>query len=199
MHAHAGLEELAEYASVPVINALSDDYHPCQILADAQTIIEHKGNLDGLRVAFIGDGNNVFASWAMLAAKIPFELVLGCPEGFEPNERAVRTIAEAGGNFTTIHDPNMAAAGADVIYTDVWTSMGQEAETERRMKAFQGYQVTADMMQRAKPDALFMHCLPAHRGEEVSAEVIDGPQSVVFDEAENRLHAQKAVLATLLR
>ena len=198
VHAHAGLEELAEHASVPVINALSDDYHPCQILADAQTIIEHKGRLDVIKLAFIGDGNNVFASWAMLAAKIPFELALACPEGYEPNDRARKDIEAAGGKVTIVRDPAEAAKDADAIYTDVWTSMGQEAETQKRLKAFAGYQVTPALMKHAKPDALFMHCLPAHRGEEVAAEVIDGPQSVVFDEAENRLHAQKAVLATLL-
>lgn len=199
VHSHAKLEELARHASVPVVNALSDDFHPCQILADAQTLIEHRSSLDGLQIAFVGDGNNVFASWAMLATRFDFELTLVCPKGYEPNERVMKALDAAGGQkFRIVHDLADGVANADAVYTDVWTSMGQENEEADRLDAFRPYQVNAGAMAAAKPDALFMHCLPAHRGEEVTDEVIDGPRSVVFDQAENRLHAQKAVLAKLI-
>lgn len=197
-HAHA--VELARCARIPVINALTDLLHPCQILADAQALREHKGrDLGSLKVAFVGDGNNVFHSWANFAARVPLNLTLVCPPGYEGDaEITARVRREAKGEFTITHDVEAGLRDADAVYTDVWASMGQEEEAETRERAFAPYQVNAALMALAKPDALFMHCLPAHRGLEVTDDVIDGPQSVVFDEAENRLHAQKAVLATLL-
>lgn len=197
-HAHA--VELARCARIPVINALTDLLHPCQILADAQALREHKGrDLGSLKVAFVGDGNNVFHSWANFAARVPLNLTLVCPPGYEGDaEITARVRREAKGEFTITHDVEAGLRDADAVYTDVWASMGQEEEAEIRERAFAPYQVNAALMALAKPDALFMHCLPAHRGLEVTDDVIDGPQSVVFDEAENRLHAQKAVLATLL-
>lgn len=198
-HSHEDVEELAEYASIPVINGLTNKFHPCQVLADAQTLREHKGRLDGLKIAFVGDGNNMFASWANLATRFPIDLTLVCPEGFELNgDVHAHAQREAKGTYQITHDPESGVKGADVVYTDVWASMGQEAEREARLKAFADYQVDSRMMGFAKDDAIFMHCLPAHRGEEVSAEVIESAQSVVFDEAENRLHAQKAVMVRLM-
>jgi ornithine carbamoyltransferase len=195
---HSDVVALAEHAEVPVINALTDELHPCQILADVQTLREHRGkDLSGMRVAFVGDGNNVWASWVNFAAHFPIELVLVCPEGYEGDVQHVDQARARGAAVSITHDIE-GASGADVIYTDVWTSMGQEEEALRRLQAFQPYQVNRDLMALAKPDALFMHCLPAKRGQEVTDEVIDGPNSVVFDEAENRLHAQKGVLAHLL-
>jgi ornithine carbamoyltransferase len=196
---HDKVVQLAEYASVPVINALTDKLHPCQILADAQALREHKGRLDGLKIAFVGDGNNVFASWAHFATHVPIELVLVCPEGYEP-DAAVMAFAttHAKGGIEVTHAVD-GVRGADAVYTDVWASMGQEEEQATRAAEFAPYQVTASLMHMAKPDAVFMHCLPAHRGEEVTDEVIDSPHSIVFDQAENRLHAQKAVMATLMR
>ena len=198
---HEHVAQLAECASIPVINALTDLLHPCQILADAQTVREHKGrDLGSLKVAFVGDGNNVFHSWANLAARVPLNLTLVCPEGYEGSPVITdRVQREAKGAFVITHDCADGLRDADVVYTDVWASMGQEDESAKRARVFAPYQVNAALMALAKPDALFMHCLPAHRGHEVSDEVIDGPQSVCFDQAENRLHAQKAVLATLLR
>jgi len=197
---HAHVVELARCARIPVINALTDLLHPCQILADAQALREHKGrDLGSLKVAFVGDGNNVFHSWANFAARVPLNLTLVCPPGYEGDaEITARVRREAKGEFTITHDVEAGLRDADAVYTDVWASMGQEEEAETRERAFAPYQVNAALMALAKPDALFMHCLPAHRGLEVTDDVIDGPQSVVFDEAENRLHAQKAVLATLL-
>lgn len=197
-HAHA--VELARCARIPVINALTDLLHPCQILADVQALREHKGrDLGSLKVAFVGDGNNVFHSWANFAARVPLNLTLVCPPGYEGDaEITERARREAKGDFVVTHDVEAGLRDADAVYTDVWASMGQEEEAETRERAFAPYQVNAALMALAKPDALFMHCLPAHRGLEVTDDVIDGPQSVVFDEAENRLHAQKAVLATLL-
>lgn len=195
---HEDVLTLAEHARVPVINALTDMLHPCQILADAQTLREHKGAFDGLRIAFVGDGNNVFASWANFAAHFPIELLLVCPPGYEGDLRIVNAARERGGRIDITNDLAAGVDGADVVYTDVWTSMGQEDEAEARIAAFRPYQVNAEVMGRAKPDALFMHCLPAKRGQEVTDDVMDGPRSVVFDEAENRLHAQKAVLVKLL-
>ena len=197
---HAHVVELARCARIPVINALTDLLHPCQILADAQALREHKGrDLGSLKVAFVGDGNNVFHSWANFAARVPLNLTLVCPPGYEGGaEITERVRREAKGDFVVTHDVEAGLRGADAVYTDVWASMGQEEEAETRERAFAPYQVNAALMALAKPDALFMHCLPAHRGLEVTDDVIDGPQSVVFDEAENRLHAQKAVLATLL-
>jgi ornithine carbamoyltransferase len=199
-YSHDVLIELADYASVPVINALTDREHPCQILADAQAVRDHKGGFDGLKVAFVGDGNNVFASWAHFAARIPIDLTLVCPEGYEC-DREILAFAQraAKGKVVVTHDIPTGVAGADAVYTDVWASMGQEAEAAAREQAFNGYQVNAKVMSYAKEDAVFMHCLPAHRGSEVADEVIDSPQSIVFDQAENRLHVQKAIMVTLMK
>ncbi len=199
-HSHAAVLELAEYAEVPVINALTDDLHPCQVLADAQTILEHKGRLDNLKVAFVGDGNNMFASWANLATRFAFDLTLVCPEGYELTG-AVHDNAQAHalGNYGITNDIDAGLSGADVVYTDVWASMGMEEEYEKRLQEFMPYQVNESMMAKANDDAIFMHCLPAHRGEEVTHGVIESKQSVVFDEAENRLHAQKAVMVHLIK
>jgi len=195
---HDAMLELAEHASIPVINGLSDLLHPCQVLADCQTLIEKRGRLDGLSVAFIGDGNNVVNSWIHAASRLGIKLRVACPVGYEPNATIVAEAQKSGaGSVEILHDPAAAATGADALYTDVWTSMGQEAESQARRSAFEGYQVNAALLARAGRDALVMHCLPAHRGEEITGEVVDGPQSVVFDQAENRLHAQKAVMIRL--
>lgn len=197
---HSDVIQLAEYASVPVINALTDMLHPCQILADAQAIREHKGrDLSSLKLAFVGDGNNVFHSWALFAAKVPINLTLVCPPGYEPDEKIVaKARSMAAGQIEITHDVQAGVKDADAVYTDVWASMGQEKETIERERAFAAYQVNDALMGLAKKDALFMHCLPAHRGSEVTDSVMDSPNSIVFDQAENRLHAQKAVLATLM-
>ncbi len=192
---HEKLERFAEYSSVPVINALTDSYHPCQLLADMQTFFEHRGDIRGRTVAWIGDGNNMCHSYINAARQFDFTLNIACPEGYQPDPSI---LAAAGDRIRVMHSAQEAADGADMVTTDVWASMGQEEEQEKRARAFADYQVNAGIMRAAAPDALFMHCLPAHRGEEVSAEVIDGPQSVVWDEAENRLHAQKALLELLL-
>jgi len=198
-YSHASLLALADNASVPVINALTDKEHPCQILADAQALRMHKGGFDGLKLAFVGDGNNVFASWVHFAARMPMQLTLVCPEGYEPCPEVVEFAKKQGGGRIQITDDiESGVAGADAVYTDVWASMGQEAETARREKVFAPYQVNDRLMSFAKKDALFMHCLPAHRGSEVTDSVIDSPQSIVFDQAENRLHVQKAVMLTLM-
>lgn len=199
-HSHDDVLELAKYAAVPVINALTDDLHPCQVLADAQTVIEHKGGLEGLKVAFVGDGNNMFASWANLATRFKFDLTLLCPEGYAlTGATQDYAVSNALGAYSVTHDVDEGVKDADVVYTDVWASMGMEAEYEERLKKFMPYQVNEAMMAKAKEDAIFMHCLPAHRGEEVTHEVIESAQSVVFDEAENRLHAQKAVMVQLMQ
>ena len=199
---HQAVLELAEYAGIPVINGLSDREHPCQALADFQTLAERKGDLNGLTLAYVGDGNNVAHSLMLLAAKVGTHFRLGCPEGYEPNaelwQTALGFASETGAVLTLTHDPDEAAQDADAVYTDVWASMGQEDEAAARAEIFAPFQVNAALMAYAKPDALVMHCLPAHRGEEISAAVLDGPQSVVFDQAENRLHAQKAILALVL-
>jgi ornithine carbamoyltransferase len=199
---HKTITELAENATVPVINGLSDLEHPCQALADFQTIKERKGELKGLKLAFIGDGNNVANSLMLLAAKVGTHFSIGCPEGYEPDEEVVgwakASAEESGSIIEVLGDPVEAVRNADVVYTDVWTSMGQEAQVELRKMAFEGYQVNQSLMSHAKPDAIVLHCLPAHRGEEITSEVLDGPQSAVLDEAENRLHAQKAVLSLLV-
>ena len=192
---HQTVTRFAEHSRVPVINGLTDRFHPCQLLADMQTYVEHRGSIRGRRVAFIGDGNNMCHSYINAARLFGFELRIACPEGFEPD---ADILASAGDRWTLTHDPTEAAQDADLIVTDVWASMGQESEQDERRARFSRFSVTPQLMGRAQPDALFMHCLPAHRGEEVSAEVIDGPQSVVWDEAENRLHAQKALLELLL-
>jgi ornithine carbamoyltransferase len=195
--AHADVEELARWASVPVINGLTDWQHPCQVLADVATIRQHLGTYEGKRVAWIGDGNNMANSWIDAAYRLGFPLRLACPEGYEPDAALIRR-AQSVAQVEVVRDPREAAAGADVVTTDVWASMGQEDEQAERERAFAGYTVDAAVMEAAAPDAIFLHCLPAHRGEEVTAEVIDGPQSRIFDEAEQRLHVQKAILAVLM-
>jgi len=202
-YSHETIEEFARYASVPVINGLSDLSHPCQGLADIFTICERKGrDLRGVTVAYVGDGNNVLHSLMLAAALCGARMRAATPAGYEPlprfRELAERRARETGGSLELSSDPVAAVRGADVVYTDVWTSMGQEQEYERRRRAFHGYQVNAELLRHAKPDAIVMHDLPAHRGEEITDDVMDGPQSAVFDQAENRLHAQKAVLRWLL-
>jgi ornithine carbamoyltransferase len=196
------VEEIARHATVPVINALSDDEHPCQALADLLTVREKKGGLQGVTVAFIGDGNNVANSLALGAAMSGMHFRIASPEGYEITDefmvKAEELAGASAGSVERLRDPGKAVAGADVVYTDVWASMGQEREAAERKEYFAGYRVDRRLMAAAKPDAIFMHDLPAHRGEEVTDDVIDGPQSVVFDQAENRLHAQKALLAVLL-
>ncbi|HZI99367.1 MAG TPA: ornithine carbamoyltransferase [Gemmatimonadaceae bacterium] len=195
--AHSEIEELAKYADVPVINGLTDLLHPCQILADILTIRQHLGTIDGRKVVWIGDGNNMANSWINAAYRLGFDLTLACPEGYDPDPSILKR-AQSAANVRVVRDPAQAVEGADVVNTDVWASMGQEDEQAIREKAFKGFIVDEALMSRAQQDAIFMHCLPAHRGEEVSAEVIDGPQSVVWDEAENRLHAQKAIMANTI-
>jgi ornithine carbamoyltransferase len=189
------IERFAEYSRVPVINGLTNEYHPCQIMADIFTYIEHRGSIRGKTVAWVGDGNNMANTWLQAAELLGFTVHVSTPSGYEI-DRAVAGVKND--CYKVFQDPMQACAGADLVTTDVWTSMGYEAENEERKKAFADWCVDADMMRAAKPDALFMHCLPAHRGEEVEAEVIDGPQSVVWDEAENRLHVQKALMEYLL-
>ncbi len=200
--AHAELEAWARAASIPVINGLSDFSHPCQILADLLTIREVRGSLDRVKVAYIGDGNNVAHSWILASGLLGLDFVLAAPEGYDPDPGVLAEAAllwkGSGRPPRVVRDPAEAAVRADFLYTDVWTSMGQERETKRRLKAFRGFQIDAKLLGRAKPDARVLHCLPAHRGEEIAAAVIDGPQSLVFDQAENRLHAQKALLVRLL-
>ena len=194
-HRHETVERFAAHSRVPVINALTDRFHPCQLLADLQTWFEHRGDIRGCRVAWIGDGNNMCQSYINAARLLDFQLTVACPEGYEPEPGLINS---AGDQVSLTRDPREAAQGADLIVTDVWASMGQEEEQQQRIEAFPAFQVNRELMQRANTDALFMHCLPAHRGEEVTAEVLEGPQSVVWDEAENRLHAQKALLEFLL-
>ena len=194
--AHADVVRIAEYASVPVINGLTDLSHPCQVLADVLTMRQHLGEIRGRTVAWIGDGNNMANSWIDAATLLGFSLRLACPEGYDPDASTLARAANA--DVHIVRDAREAADGADVITTDVWASMGQEEEQHQREQAFAAYQVNASLMSRAAVGAIFLHCLPAHRGEEVTAEVIDGPQSAVWDEAENRLHIQKAILAVLI-
>jgi len=192
---HEKIEQFAQYSSVPVINALTDLTHPCQLLADVQTYVEHRGSIKGKTISWIGDGNNMCHSYINAARQFDFNLKIACPVGYDPEP----SILQAAGDRVDVYrQPEQAAENSDLIVTDVWTSMGQEEEQAKREAAFNGYIVTEQMMSLANKDALFMHCLPAHRGEEVSAKVIDGKQSVVWDEAENRLHAQKALLEFLL-
>ncbi len=195
--AHAEVEELAQYADVPVINGLTDLLHPCQILADLLTVKQHLGTYERKKIAWIGDGNNMANSWINAAYRLGFELSLACPAGYDPDP-TILARAQKEAKVTVVRDPQEAADGAHVVNTDVWASMGQEEEQKIREKAFAGYQVNDALMKRAKKDAIFLHCLPAHRGEEVTDSVIEGPQSRVFDEAENRLHAQNAVMAVLM-
>jgi ornithine carbamoyltransferase len=192
---HEKIETFAKFSSVPVINALTDDYHPCQLLADMQTYVEHRGSIRGKTVAWVGDGNNMCHSYINAAERFGFKLHIACPESYEPNSDI---IYESGADVTLFNSPEEAIKDVDLVVTDVWASMGQEEEQLKRERAFADFQVTQDLMKLAKSDALFMHCLPAHRGEEVAADVIDGQQSVVWDEAENRLHAQKALLEFLI-
>ena len=194
----ATVEELAHWSSVPVINALSNLYHPCQALADVLTLKEHLGELKGRRLAFVGDGNNVAHSLLLTATRLGVGVAVATPAGYEPRPEIVAKAKEYGAPVEITSRPEEAVAGADAVYTDVWASMGQEGQKPERLKAFESYQVTGKMMSGAKPGALFMHCLPAKRGEEVTDEVIESAQSVVFDQAENRLHAQKALLLMLL-
>lgn len=197
--AQESIEEFARWATIPVINGLSDLLHPCQLLSDLFTILEKKGRYEGIKVAYIGDGNNMANSWLNAAARLPLRLDLACPDGYDPDPFIFqRAYKEAPLGIALHRDPYDAVKDADVVYTDVWVSMGQEAEKVERMTRFEGYQVNKDLINKAKEDVLVMHCLPAHRGEEITNEVIEGPNSVVFDEAENRLHVQKAILELLL-
>ena len=192
---HRKLELFAEHSSIPVINALTDDFHPCQLLADMQTYNEHRGSVSGKRVAWIGDGNNMCQSYINAASVFDFELIIACPEGFEPHPDLVSKYSD---RVSILYEPKQAAKNVDLVVTDVWASMGKEDEQVKRRASFVNYKITAELMALAASDALFMHCLPAHRGEEVSAEVIDANDSVVWDEAENRMHSQKALLEALL-
>ena len=197
--AQESVEEFARHATIPIINGLTDLMHPCQIVSDLFTIVERKGTYEGLKIAYVGDGNNMANSWIDAAAKLPFKLTLACPKGYDPDARILeRGKKKASRGVSLFRNPVQAVKNADVVYTDVWASMGQEAEQEARAKIFEGYQVNRKLVQHAKPDAIVMHCLPAHRGEEISAEILDGPRSVVWDQAENRLHVQKAILEILM-
>jgi ornithine carbamoyltransferase len=196
----AAVEEWARWSSVPVINGLTDLLHPCQVFCDLLTIVEKRGGYKGLKIAYIGDGNNMANTWIQAASLLDFTLSLACPKGYEPNAQILAKAARSRRNrVELIPDPRQAAQGSDVVYTDVWASMGQEKEGKERTKRFRGYQVNSRLLSAAKKGALVMHCLPAHAGEEISAEVLEGPQSVVFDQAENRLHGQKAILEWLLK
>lgn len=196
---HSTVLELAKHATVPVINGLSDLLHPCQILADCLTLIEQRGRLDGLKVAFVGDGNNMVNSWINAASKFPFAFALACPAGYEPDANVLAHARQHGAQVTITQSVEETVRDADAVYTDVWTSMGQEQESAIRREAFKSYQVNAAVMSQAKKDALVMHCLPAHRGEEITADVLEGPQSIVLEQSENRLHIQKAIMVWLLR
>lgn len=201
-YAHEEIEELAREATIPVINALTDKFHPCQILADMMTIQEKRGSLDDVRVVYVGDGNNIANSWMLGAGIMGIDLTIVAPKGYEPSPDVATlaaTLAKvSGATINIVNDPLSAAKDADVLYTDTWISMGQDDEAEERRKAFAGFAIDAELIRIAKPDVMVMHCLPAHRGEEISAEAMDGPHSVVWDQAENRLHVQKAVLQFLL-
>ncbi|MBI5442033.1 MAG: ornithine carbamoyltransferase [Deltaproteobacteria bacterium] len=192
------VEELARWSAVPVINGLTDLLHPCQVMADLQTVLERRGSLEGLRAAWVGDGNNMAHSWIEAAQVLGFSLSLACPEGYEPDAGILDIASRAGTKVEVVRSPAQAARGAHVVSTDVWASMGQEEEKAVREKAFAGCTVDARVMAAAAPDAIFLHCLPAHRGEEVTEDVLEGPQSAVWEEAENRLHVQKAILVTLV-
>lgn len=199
---HQDVLDLAWYADIPVINGLTDLLHPCQVMGDMFTILEKKGRLKGLKLAYIGDGNNVAHSLLIGGAKVGMDVTIACPEGYEPLPRimelARHDAMSTGAKLEIVHDPMAAAAGVDVLYTDVWASMGMEEEQEKRRKDFAGYCIDSRLLAQARPDAVVMHCLPAHRGEEITDEVMDGPQSVVFEEAENRLHVQKAIMALVM-
>lgn len=197
-HGQEVIEELARYASIPIINALSSSHHPCQILSDLMTVVEKKGSLDTVKIAWIGDGNNMTNSWIEAAGVLGFELVLACPKGYEPDATILKTACQRNRRIVMQHDPEIAAADADVLNTDVFASMGQEEQAADRLRDFAGYQLNRALLEKAKPDAIVMHCLPAHRGEEISEEVLEGAQSVVFDEAENKMHMHKAILEKLM-
>lgn len=197
---HDLIEKLAAFSAVPVINGLTDLLHPCQVMGDMLTILEHRRNLDDLQVTYVGDGNNMAHSWMNMASRIPMHLHIACPEGYDPNKKLVQAANKS--SFSTVkifRDPMEAVKGSDVIYTDVWASMGQEKEAKIRKKAFRGYQVDQAMVNQARSGVLVMHCLPAHRGEEIAEEVLEGPNAIVFDEAENRLHIQKAIMVKLMQ
>ena len=198
-YSHNTLTEFASYASIPVVNGLSDLHHPCQALADLMTVYERKGKLKGLRLAFIGDGNNVAHSLIEAASLTGMHIILACPKGYEPDPDVLKKArTSSSGQITVIREPAEAAANADVVYTDVWVSMGQEKEAARKKRKFRKYQINGELLSHAKKDALVLHCMPAHRGEEITDDVMDSPQSAVFDQAENRLHTQKALLEFLL-
>jgi ornithine carbamoyltransferase len=197
--AQSDVEGLATHGSIPVINGLTDTAHPCQALADVMTIRERFGRFEGLKVVYLGDGNNVCASLMVACAKLGMDFVAATPASYRPAEEAVRIAREAGGSVELADDPHAAVEGADVLYTDVWTSMGQDSEREQRLSDLAGYGIDAELVQRAGGDAIVLHCLPAHYGEEIAEEVLYGPQSAVWDEAENRLHAQKALMALVIR
>ena len=196
---HQHILDLAKYASVPVINGLTDFNHPCQIMADIFTVLEHRGNLDDLKVTYVGDGNNIVHSWLMLAMRIPMHFVVACPEGFEPDKELVKKAqAEGLSTIEVLHDPHEAAKDSDVVYTDVWASMGQKEEAEERRRLFSKFQVNDQLMDSTGKDTYFMHCLPAERGVEVTDSVCDAPYSIIFDQAENRMHAQNAIMLSLM-
>ena len=197
--AQSDVEELAGHASIPVINGLTDSSHPCQALADVMTIRERFGHFDGLKVVYLGDGNNVCASLMVACAKLGMDFVAATPAGYRPADEAVELARNAGGSVELVEDPRAAADGAEVLYTDVWTSMGQEEERDRRLRDLAGYGIDADLVARAADEAIVLHCLPAHYGEEISEDVLYGPRSAVWDEAENRLHAQKSLMALVIR
>ncbi len=198
-YSQAYLEEFAEAADIPVINALTDLYHPCQVLSDLLTVIEKKGGYKGLRIAWVGDGNNMAHSWINAAAALDFTLTLACPPGYHPDDAVLSAARSRGGKVEVTEDPHEAARNADVVNTDVWASMGQEGEQETRRAVFQPYQVNSGLMAEAAADAIVMHCLPAHRGEEITEDVLEGPRSVVWDQTENKLHMHKAILGVLLK
>ena len=195
---HQEVVDLAKHSTVPVINGLTDLSHPCQVMADIMTVEEHLGTIDGKTVVMVGDGNNLANSWLNAAIRFPFNFILACPEGYLPDEGVMRKAEAAGASFMITHDPKEAVEGAHVIYSDAFYSMGQEEEAIKRRKDFAPFQISTDLLAGADRDHIVLHCLPAHRGEEITDEVMDGPHSVVFDEAENRMHAQRAIMATLI-
>ncbi len=195
---HKHILELAEYASIPVVNGLTDYNHPCQIMADILTVYEHRGNLNNIKIVYVGDGNNIVHSWLHLAARIPMYFTCVCPEGFEPDQKTIKLVEDAGISTVEIsNDPKLDISGADVIYTDVWASMGEKEETKMREKLFAEFQVNSAMMESTGKNSLFMHCLPAERGREVTDAVMESPNSIVFDQGENRLHAQNAIMVKI--
>ena len=196
---HDEVVQLARHATVPVVNGLTDLSHPCQVMADIMTVEEHLGSIDGKTVVMVGDGNNLANSWLNASIRFPFNFILACPEGYEPDEGIMKKAEAAGASFMVTHDPKEAVEGAHVIYSDAFYSMGQEEEAIKRRKDFAPFQISTDLLAGADKEHIVLHCLPAHRGEEITDEVMDGPHSVVFDEAENRMHAQRAILATLIK